>query len=81
MQLVKNEDLPYEYTIAGSVSEAKKILGMERFDIVIMDYLLGNSTALGVSDLIIDTPFIFITGADDEETGVKVMKEGAYDYL
>jgi len=32
MQLVKNEDLPYEYTIAGSVSEAKKILGMERFD-------------------------------------------------
>jgi len=81
MHLVKNEDLPYEYTIAGSVSEAKKILGMERFDIVIMDYLLGNGTALDIFDLIIDTPFIFITGAGDEETGVKAMKAGAYDYL
>ena len=46
-----------------------------------MDYLLGTGAALDIFDLIIDTPFIFITGAGDEETGVKVMKEGAYDYL
>ena len=32
IRLLKNEDFPYEYTIAGSVSEEKKILGMERLD-------------------------------------------------
>jgi len=42
--------------------------------------LLGNGAALDVFDLIINTPFIFITGADDEETGVKAMKARAYDY-
>ncbi|MBW1858133.1 MAG: hypothetical protein JRI42_07680 [Deltaproteobacteria bacterium] len=42
--------------------------------------MLGNGAALDVFDLIINTPFIFITGADDEETGVKAMKARAYDY-
>jgi PAS domain S-box-containing protein len=80
-RLVKEKDLPYDYTIAGSVSEAKEILNSETFDIVITDYMLGDGTAFDIFQSIIDTPIIFITGAGDEETAVRAMKSGAYDYL
>ncbi|MDL1956236.1 MAG: ATP-binding protein [Candidatus Desulfofervidus auxilii] len=80
-QFVKTKKLPYDYIIAGSVSEAKKILNSERFDVVIMDYLLNDGTAFDIFDLITDTPIIFVTGAGDEEVAVKAMKKGAYDYL
>ncbi len=80
-RLVREKDLPYDYIIAGSVSEAKKILSLETFDIVITDYALGDGTAFDIFSSIINIPIVFITGAGDEETAVKAMKAGAYDYL
>ena len=80
-RLVKEKGLPYEYMIAGSVSEAIRILNSEKFDIIITDYLLGDGTAFDIFDYIVDTPIIFVTGAGDEETAVRAMKAGAYDYL
>lgn len=80
-RLVKGKDLPYEFAIAGSVSEAKKILRSESFDAVITDYLLGDGTAFDIMGFTADTPVIFVTGAGDEEIAVKAMKAGAYDYL
>lgn len=80
-RLVRGEGLPYDYTIAGSVSEAGKILDSEKFDIVITDYRLGDGTAFDVFDFIVDTPCIFVTGAGDEEIAIRAMKAGAYDYL
>jgi DNA-binding NtrC family response regulator len=55
---VKNENRSYNYVMAGSVSEAKKILDCKRFDIVNSDYSLGDGTTFDVFDLIIDTPII-----------------------
>jgi signal transduction histidine kinase len=80
-RVVKAEKLSYDYTIAGSVSEAKQIIDSESFDIVITDYLLGGGTAFDIFDSIIDTPIIFVTGAGDEELAVKALKAGASDYL
>ncbi len=80
-RLVKESDLPYDYSIAGSVSEAEKILSLKKFEIVISDYLLGDGTAFDVFDSIVDTPIIIVTGSGDEEIAVKAMKAGAYDYL
>lgn len=80
-RLVREKDLPYDYTIAGSVSEARKKLSSGIFDIVITDYVLGDGTAFDIFTSIIDTPIVFITGAGDEEIAVKAMKAGAYDYL
>ncbi len=80
-RLVQEKHLPYDYTIAGSVSEAKEILSSGTFDIVITDYMLGDGTAFDIFQSIINTPIIFITGAGDEETAVRAMKSGAYDYL
>jgi DNA-binding NtrC family response regulator len=81
MRLVESENLPYDCTIAGSVGEARNILGAEHFDIIISDYSLGDGTAFDVLDLAGDTPVILITGAGDEEVAVKAWKAGAYDYL
>jgi PAS domain S-box-containing protein len=78
---VKEDDLPYDYTLAGSVSEAKKILGSERFDIVVTDYLLGDGTAFDIFDSIKDTPIVFVTGAGDQEIAVEAIKRGASDYV
>lgn len=81
VRLVKNENLPYNYAIAESVSEARNLLNSEKFDFVIADYLLGDGTAFDLFDLINGTPFIFVTGCGNEEAAVKAMKAGAYDYL
>lgn len=80
-RLVEDENLPYDYTIAGSVSEASSMLSNDRFDIVIVDYLLGDGTAFDVFDSVTDTPTIFTTGMGNEELAVKAMKAGTYDYL
>lgn len=80
-RLVQEENLPYDYTIAGSVSEGRQILAAEKFDIVITDYFLGDGTAFDILDFLGGTPIIFVTSAGDQEIAVKAMKAGAYDYL
>jgi len=78
---VDDNAIPYDCTIAGSVSEARDALDCDRFDIIIADHSLGDGTAFDILDLAKDTPIIVVTGAGDEETAVKVWKAGAYDYL
>ncbi len=80
-RLVEDENLPYDYTIAGSVSEAHSILSSEQFDIVIADYSLGDGTGFDILDSVKDTPIIFVTGTGSEEIAIKAWKAGAYDYL
>ncbi len=80
-RFVKENNIPYDYTIAGSVAEAKAILASKSFDIIIVDYLLGDGTAFDIFDLEIDAPLIVTTGSGDEEVAVKAMQVGASDYL
>jgi signal transduction histidine kinase len=80
-RFVKDEKLPYDYTVAGSVSEAISILDTDTFDIAIVDYLLGDGTAFDIFDSMEDIPFIIATGTGDEEIAVRAMKAGAFDYL
>ncbi len=81
MRMVEDNELSYDCTVVGSVSEARSILGSERFDVVIADYLLGDGTAFDIFALVKNTPIIFVTGAGDEEIAVKAWKAGADDYL
>ncbi|MGR3311382.1 MAG: diguanylate cyclase domain-containing protein [Candidatus Brocadiales bacterium] len=80
-RFVENENLSYNYLIAGSISEAKKILDSRKFDVAIVDYRLGDGTALDIFDLITDIPIIITTASGDEEIAIKTIKAGAYDYL
>jgi len=80
-RFVERENLPYDYEIAGSVSEARNVLTTERFDAALMDYFLGDGTALDLFGDAGDTPIVVITGSGDEEIAVKAMKAGVTDYL
>ena len=78
---VREERLPYDWSIAGSVAEARAALGARSFDIVITDYTLGDGLATEVFPLMRATPFIVTTASGDEEVAVQAMKTGASDYL
>jgi two-component system phosphate regulon sensor histidine kinase PhoR len=80
-RIVKEENLPYDYTIAGSVAQARQILAADKFDIIFVDYLLGDGTAFDLLDSIVGTPSVFATGMGSEELAIKAMKAGASDYL
>lgn len=81
LQMVEDNELSYDCTVADSVSEAQSILSSERFDAVIADYLLGDGTAFDILDLMKGTPVILVTGAGNEEVAINAWKAGAYDYL
>ena len=81
IRLVKEENLPYDYTIAQSVAEAQAALASERFDVVLADYSLGDGTAFDIQNLMKGAPVIFVTGIGDEKVAVKAWHSGAYDYL
>jgi len=81
-RFVRKNKLPYEYSVAVSVKEGRLLLESDRFDVVLLDYMLGNGTGFDLLDVIrSDTPVIFVTGTGDEETAVKAIKSGAIDYL
>ncbi len=80
-RLVETEKLQYDYTIAGSVAEAKKILSSQQFDIIISDYSLGDGTTFDILEMVKNTPVIVVTGIGNEEIAVKAWRAGAYDYL
>ena len=80
-RFARKEALPYAYRIAGSVAEARRILETERFDVAVVDYLLGDGVAFDLFKDLHDTPIVVVTGIGNEEIAVTAMKAGAYDYL
>jgi len=80
-RFIKREELAYDCRFADSIADAQNILKTESFDIVLMDYQLGDGTAFDLIDAVGDTPALIITGTGDERIAVEAMKQGFYDYL
>jgi len=80
-RFVKAEKLPYDCTVASSVSQAKSILACEDFDAIVSDYSLGDGTALNILELANEIPIIIITGVGAAEVATKAWRGGAYDYI
>ncbi|MEM9002048.1 MAG: EAL domain-containing protein [Cyanobacteria bacterium P01_F01_bin.86] len=82
-RLVKQLNLLYEYTIAGSFKEAYSILERQFFHVAILDFELGDGTAIELISQLQEKhiPFIVATGSGDEQLAVQIMQQGAYDYL
>jgi len=80
---VKQCDLPYEYSLASSLSEALAILRDRRFEIAILDYNLGDGQSSELFSILKEQncPFVISTGSGDEETAARLMSQGAADYL
>ena len=82
-RFVKREQLPYDYTVACSIAQAREILASDtHFDLILLDHTLGDGTAFDLfASIPITLPIIFVTGSGDEEIAVKAIKQGASDYL
>lgn len=71
----------YELIMASSVAEAEELLHGNSFNIVMLDYLLGDGDAFDLFGKVKGAPIIIVTGIGDEEVAVRAMKAGAYDYV
>jgi two-component system cell cycle response regulator len=70
---------------ARNMAEAISILEKERFDLILVDYLLPGGSGLDflhwAEKETLDTPVISVSGHGDEVVAAKMIKAGAYDYL
>lgn len=80
-RFVRKEQLHYDLQTTASMAEALEQLRDGAYDIVLLDYKLGDGTGLEVLPHVGDTPTIFITGHGSEQIAVEAMRNGAYDYL
>ncbi|MFM7600403.1 MAG: PAS domain S-box protein, partial [Pseudanabaena sp.] len=82
-QTVKQHSLPYECTLASSLSEALEILRDRTFQIAILDSNLGDGRSSKLFAILKEQncPFVISIDRGDEETAAGLMEEGADDYL
>jgi HD-GYP domain-containing protein (c-di-GMP phosphodiesterase class II) len=81
-RFVRNNQLPYDHVWANSVHDAVNRLMSERFDVIVMDYMLGDGTALDLfCHIPPEVPSVVVTGAGDEDVAVKAIMSGASQYL
>jgi PAS domain S-box-containing protein len=80
-RFIAKQKLPFEYIVAGSVAEARMLLGADRFDAVVSDFNIGDGDAFDVLAMAKGMPVVVVTGSGDEATAVKALKSGASDYL
>ena len=78
---IAEQQSPFEYIVAGSVAEARVLLGADRFDAVVSDFNIGDGDAFEIIAMAKALPVVVVTGSGDEVIAVKALKAGASDYL
>ncbi|MBD3288282.1 response regulator [candidate division KSB1 bacterium] len=86
MTVMLKKNLPEaQIKIARSGAECLKLVKIESFSIIILDYELPNmsglDTLIQMNNLNVQAPVVFVTGKGDELIAVNAMKHGAYDYI
>jgi two-component system, cell cycle sensor histidine kinase and response regulator CckA len=87
LEMLKESKLGhYECTVAENLTLAFSQLEHQKFDIMILDLNLPESSGIETLDRIIGfpgvmPPIIVLTGLDDETIGVSAIERGAEDYL
>jgi DNA-binding NtrC family response regulator len=75
----------YTAVAADSGAEARRLLGREAFDVVLVDMVLPDASGLDIlrwaREADVDTEFVVLTGNADVETAVEAMRLGAYHYI
>jgi PAS domain S-box-containing protein len=76
---------PYTLTHAETLAEALKLLGVSRFDIILLDLHLPDSSGLDTPRVLLeavtDIPVVIFSGNTDLEVAVEAVRLGAQDYL
>jgi DNA-binding response OmpR family regulator len=82
---LERADFSFEVAEATTVAAGLEALRKGLFDCALVDYHLPDGTGLDllsrVQSLEEPTPIVILTGVDDEDLGIRSVKEGAEDYL
>lgn len=83
--LAKATSVGFVQTHVDRLSEALKLLDSERFEVILLDLSLPDSSGLETfTDLRSqspDIPIVVLTGLDDETLALEAVQRGAQDYL
>lgn len=75
----------YQCDTAGSADEANRILGLEEFDLALLDISMPGETGLFLLNSLVesypDMAIIMVSGNDELDTAVYAMRQGADDFL
>jgi len=82
------ESLPgdeFEVDTAPTGTDAMRMLGINFYDIVVIDYTLPDFSGLELLKRIkakgFNVPAVFVSASDDADLSVKALKAGACDYI
>jgi DNA-binding NtrC family response regulator len=83
--LASGRNMHIDVEVADRLSSALKHLGGMKYDIILSDLGLPDSSGLDtfakVHSACPDAPIIVLTGLDDEAVALEAMQQGAQDYL
>lgn len=75
----------YGVFTADTVNEARHKLGLDRFEIILLDVNLPDGNGIDLCHEVrssgVETPILFLSARTDEETVVRAMNIGAEDYI
>lgn len=80
-RFVRKGSHPFDVVPAASKRAATALLAERAFDVVILDYHLGDGVGLDLLPDLGETPVIFITGGGSEEFAIQALSRGATDYM
>jgi len=80
-------ELKTNVTEAETASQGLKLLEKHKFDCVLLDYRLPDKDGLVILESLVPdeiksrTPFVMLTGQDDDQLALKILRAGAQDFL
>ncbi|HKI58682.1 MAG TPA: HD domain-containing phosphohydrolase [Trueperaceae bacterium] len=74
-----------EVTHVRDLETGRRVVGDERFDVVLLDLGLPDSQGVATLEALLPVaggaPVVVLTGLDDQDVGAEAMRRGAQDYL
>lgn len=82
-RMIREQAPHYTVTIAGSLAEARSVIGKEKVDICVCDFYLGDGTAFDILPELTKSgiPVIVVSGAEDEGSATDAVRMGASEYI
>lgn len=81
LRIIKRQSLPWQVQVARTVTQARAVLGVQAFDVILADFQLADGNSFDLMDDFGEQLVIFVTGAWDETIAARALRLGVHDYL
>lgn len=78
---IHRDDPRVRITVVSKAHDVLVAIKEHKYDLIFLDDRIGELTAFDVFPLIEDTPVIFMSRVGNEESAVRALQGGAYDYV